>query len=84
MTRIKGKQTIAERVYSIVFELLEKHVDGLRWSELNEKILEQDPTLHPKTVNGYVWKLIERYPDKVYKPEKGVFRLTKYKTPYIP
>jgi len=43
------------------------------------QILESDNTLHPKTVNGSIWKLVEKYPDKVYKPSKGLFRLLKYK-----
>ncbi len=41
---------------------------------------ESDPTLHPKTVNGRVWKLVENHPDKVYKPSKGLFRLLKYRS----
>lgn len=70
--------TITERIYTIIFELLEQHPEGLRWSELLREIKDTDPSLHPKTVNGCVWKLIERYPDKVYKPSKGLFRLCKY------
>lgn len=74
------KFTITERIKKIVFELLEQHPEGLRWSELLSKIKELDPSLHPKTVNGYVWKLTERFPDKVYKPSRGLFRLLKYKS----
>ena len=37
-----------------------------------------DASWHPKTVNGCVWKLVERFPDRVYKPSKGLFRLVKY------
>lgn len=62
------------------FELLEKHPEGLRWSELLSKIKASDPTFHPKTVNGCVWKLVAKFPDKVYKPSKGLFRLLKYKS----
>ena len=67
------------RVYIIVFELLEKNPEGINWSKLNKMIEESDPTLHPKTINGCVWKLVEKFPDEVYKPSKGVFRLKKYK-----
>lgn len=72
-------QTITGKIYKIIFELLEKNPNGLRWSELLSQIQQYDPTLHPKTVNGCVWKLIEKFPDQVYKPEKGIFRLTKYR-----
>lgn len=61
------------------FELLGAHPEGLRWSELLSKIKESDRTFHPKTVNGCVWKLVEKFPDKVYKPSKGLFRLVKYR-----
>ena len=78
---------VTERINAKVFELLEDHPEGLRWSELLSKIKESDSTLHPKTVNGCVWKLTKKFPDKVYKPSKGIFRLLKYKsseadTPY--
>ncbi len=72
--------TITGRIYATIFELLEQNPEGLRWSELLEKIQESDPSFHPKTVNGCVWKLIEKYPEEVHKPSKGVFQLTKYKS----
>lgn len=70
---------ITERIYAKAFKLLEKNPKGLRWSEMLLKIKESDPTFHPKTVNGCVWKLVEKFPDRVYKPSKGLFRLLKYK-----
>lgn len=73
------KNTVTGRIYTIIFELLEKNSEGLRWSELLSKIKEKDPSLHPKTVNGCVWKLVEKFPGQVYKPSKGMFRLLKYK-----
>ena len=61
-------------------ELLEQHPEGLRWSELLSKIQESDTTFHSKTINGCIWKLPQNFPDKIYKPSKGLFRLLKYKT----
>lgn len=74
------QRAITHQIFTRALELLERNPDGLRWSELLEKIKESDPKFHPKTVNGCVWKLVEKYPDKVYKPKKGLFRLLKYKT----
>jgi hypothetical protein len=37
------------------------------------------PDFHPKTINGTVWKLVENNPSEVYKPEKGLFKHTKFK-----
>ena len=74
------KLPVTHQIYAKAFELLEQHPQGLRWSELLSKIKASDSSLHPKTVNGCVWKLVEKYPDKVYKPSKGLFRLVKYKS----
>lgn len=73
------KETVTGRVYDIAFDILSQHKNGIRWSELNKAIEVRDATLHPKTINGCVWRLIGKYPDKVYKPEKGLFKLTKFK-----
>ncbi len=70
---------VTHRIYATAFELLEQHPEGLRWSELLSKIEALDHNFHPKTVNGCVWKLVEKFPDKVYKPSKRLFRLLKYK-----
>lgn len=74
-----NKATITGRVYAAIFELLEAHPQGMRWVDLNAKVGEMDAGFHPKTINGCVWKLVEKYPDHVYKPAKGRFRLLKYK-----
>ena len=74
------KPTVTGRINAKAFELLQQHPEGLRWSELLSKIKASDNSFHPKTVNGCVWKLVERFPDKVYKPSKGLFRLLKYKS----
>jgi hypothetical protein len=71
---------VTHRINAKTFELLEKHPEGLSWSELLSKIKASDSNFHPKTVNGCIWKLVERFPDKVYKPSKGLFRLLKYKS----
>ena len=76
MTKVKP---ITHQIYDTIFKLLEKNPKGLRRSELLEKIAKKHPDFHPKTINGCVWKLVEKYPKEVYKPEKGLFRLKKFK-----
>lgn len=73
------KSTVTGKIYAKAFELLEKHPQGLHWSELIAEI-EKSGKFHPKTVNGCIWKMTEKFPDRVYKPEKGLFRLLKYKS----
>ncbi|MBI4733446.1 MAG: hypothetical protein HY779_01240, partial [Rubrobacteridae bacterium] len=70
--------TATKRIEDKIFELLENNPEGVHWSELKLRIKESDATLHPKTINGVIWKLSQKYPERVYKPSKGVFRLLKY------
>ena len=67
--------TITGQINQKAIELLEKHPEGIRWSEMLSLIQEAYPDFHPKTINGCVWKLVGNFPDKVYKPEKGLFKL---------
>lgn len=70
---------ITHQITESIFKLLKKNKEGLQWSELAKKVKESNPKFHPKTVNGIIWKLLENYPDKVYKPKKGFFKLLIYK-----
>lgn len=79
MSKHKRHTTATERINAKAIELSEQHTKGLNWSKLLSEIELSDPNLHPKTVNGTIWKLVERFPDKIYKPSRGVFRLLKYK-----
>ncbi|EKE20324.1 MAG: hypothetical protein ACD_8C00021G0009 [uncultured bacterium] len=74
------KITITGRINATALELLEKYPSGLHWSELLLKIKASNESFHPKTVNGCIWKLTEKFPDKIYKPSRGIFRLLKYRT----
>jgi len=67
------------RIHLKIFELLKVHPDGMRWVDLAKQVQASDPTIHPKTLNGCIWKLTHTFPKEIYKPDKGVFRLTKYK-----
>lgn len=73
-----NSKNVTNIINAKALELLEKNPDGIHWSELISAIETFDSTLHPKTINGCIWKLVEKFPDQVYKPEKGLFRLTKY------
>jgi len=67
--------TITGQINQKAIELLKKYPEGIRWSEMLRLIQEAFPDFHPKTINGCVWKLVDNFPDKVYKPEKGLFKL---------
>lgn len=72
---------VTHRIDALALELLERHPEGLRWSELLSSIRQTDPSFHPKTVNGRVWKLVENHPERVYKPSRGLFRSLRYRSP---
>lgn len=72
---------VTERIKTKAFELLEQHPEGLRYSELKAKIQAADPGFNSNTINGSIWNLDAAFPEKVYKPSKGLFRLLKHKPP---
>lgn len=70
---------VTERIKDKAFEILNLHPKGLRYSELRNKIQETDLTFNGNTINGSIWNLDITFPEKVYKPSKGLFRLLVYK-----
>lgn len=72
-------KTKTGRIHIKIFELLEQNPEGLQWVDLAKQVQASDPAIHPKTLNGCIWKLKETFPSKIYKPSKGQFRLTKYR-----
>ncbi|RME94330.1 MAG: hypothetical protein D6766_06070 [Verrucomicrobia bacterium] len=40
---------------------------------------EADPSFKKNTIHGTVWNLDKRFPKDVYKPSRGLFRLTKFR-----
>ena len=72
-------EPVTQQINEAALRILAEHPKGVHWADLLKAIQATDPSFHPKTVNGCVWKLVEKYPDEVYKPEKGLFRLVKYR-----
>ena len=70
---------VTERIKAKALELLEQHPEGLRYSRLHKGIQAADTSFKGNTISGSIWNLDAAYPDKVYKPSKGLFRLAKYK-----
>lgn len=68
------KTTVTSQIEEIVFRLLKENPAGIRWADLNRQINQINPTFHPKTTNGILWKLANKYPDKISRQE-GLFRL---------
>jgi len=70
---------VTERIRATALSLLDVHPNGLRYSELQRKIKETDNDFKPNTISGCTWDLDVQYPNEVYKPSRGLFRLKKYR-----
>lgn len=70
-----NSDTITGKIFLKIFELLEKNPDGLQWRDLLIEIEKSFPDFHQKTINGCVWQVVNKFPDKVHKPSKGRFQL---------
>jgi hypothetical protein len=51
----------------------------MRFSELQRKVKESDDAFKLNTISGTIWNFDTRFPNDVYKPSKGLFRLKKFK-----
>lgn len=71
-----NRKTITAQIEEEAYRLLRKHPEGIRWSDLNSKIKESNPDFHPKTVNGVIWKMPQKFPEKISKI-KGLYSLKK-------
>ncbi len=75
-------QRVTLRIKKAALQLLSEHPEGLRFMALKRKIQLIDRTFNANTINGAMWNLEAVYPDKVYKPSRGVFRLLANKSKF--
>jgi hypothetical protein len=73
--------TIGEQIAQRALECLDANPEGVRYAELVRKIAASNPSFKTNTIHGNVWDLDERFAGQVYKPSRGLFRLTKYRDP---
>jgi hypothetical protein len=80
---VKEKRTkqagAGDRITEIALRLLKKHPDGIRYTDLVRIITETDKSLNPNTVGTQASGLDTRLPETVYKPDRGIFRLTEFR-----
>jgi len=68
--------TKKQTIIGLVFAILEENPDGLRFAELTRQIAARSPELNPETIKYYLHGLPDSHPELVYRPARGVFRLT--------
>jgi len=71
--------TRREKIVEKALEILDSQPDGLRYSELVKKISKTMPDVPVNTIHGTVWDLDVQQSTKIYKPSRGLFRLTRFK-----
>lgn len=72
--------TRKEKIRQKAVEILKSSPDGLRYSELAKKISEFYNEIPIKTIHGSIWNLDSIYPEKIFKPSRGLFRLSEYES----
>ena len=72
---------IGQQIIDAAFEVLEQNPEGVRYSELVRRVGDAEKSFKTNTIHGNVWNLHEQFPDRVYKPARGLFRLTKFRDP---
>lgn len=71
--------TLTAQIRKIAIDILSTRPDGIRYSELRRKILQTNSSFKLNTISGATWDLDATYPNEIYKPDRGLFRLTKFK-----
>lgn len=72
-------ETKTEKSISKALEILEANPDGVIHSDLIRRVHHALPEINMNTIRGSVWDIDIKYPEKVFKPVRGLFRHTKYK-----
>jgi len=70
---------IVQQIRNLALEILEGFPNGLRYTELNKKVIERNPAFNHNTVRGATWDLEVQESDRVYKPDRGIFKLLKFR-----
>lgn len=66
--------TYKERIEAKAIEILKKNPDGVRYSELKNKIQAELPDANINHIRGTIWNLDVTRPTDVYKAGRGLFR----------
>jgi hypothetical protein len=70
----KKMTTRTETIISKAVDIIKSIPDGIRYSDLVRYLHSELPDYSVNTINGVIWNLETRIPDKIYKPLRGVYR----------
>ncbi len=72
--------TRKEQIIKKAKEILSEEPNGLRYTELVNKVHEILPNIPINTVHGTIWNIQTRCPKDIYKPSRGIFKLLKFQS----
>lgn len=75
--------TRREKIIEVAVNLIKSEPNGIRYSALVRKIQNELPDIPVNTIHGTIWNLETRVPKDIYKPARGLFRHTAYRTEEI-
>lgn len=70
---------VIHQIQEAAVKILENYPNGIRRKDFLSELESLGPDWHPKTINGCVWLLHEKFPDSVYKPERWVWKHAKFR-----
>jgi hypothetical protein len=75
--------TKREKITIKAKEILAANPNGVRFTELVNYLRESFPDEAFGNLTGSIWNLDTRFPDEIYKPSRGLFRLTRFRSEEI-
>ncbi len=62
------------QIRDLALEIVSQHPGGIHYGELVKQIAAAHVETFPNTIQGSVWDLATRFPDKVVKPSRGLYK----------
>jgi hypothetical protein len=75
-----SKTSDSNKVRRWALEFLKNEQGGATYSNLMHNAASKFPEVNPKSIPSYLWDLDKRFPEEIYKPERGIFRNRKFMT----
>jgi hypothetical protein len=76
--------TQRDSIISKAIEILLGNPQGVRYTDLQNLILDSLPGINPNSIGGVIWNLDTTFPEEVYKADRGLFRHVSFREPQPP
>lgn len=73
-----------DKIRTRALEILSTNSDGVRYSDLVNKIKEENPEYPHGTITGSIWNLDATMPEKIIKVSRGLFKLIQFADSSLP